>query len=306
MGRDLGIYRNTYKEREIPVSLEYYPVSGDVFKMDAGMRIGGENIFRFAQKPLNIYARGSYGYSHIDYKIFDDLPFLAYKRLYLRNSGDDWPNTMLKDGTIVNILQGRISNSMQAYKPTVLYLNGNYWGIYNFREKLDEQYFLLHYNVDPADLDHLESDNTVIDGDSTDFVQLIAFANSNNLGDPANYDYVKSRIDIHNLMDFIIVQDWLANSSWGHNREVWRDKRSEKLWRWVLVDMDRGFNPSRFSVNQLLDIYLNFGLFRQLCANPDFVNEFVQRYSHHVDEIFDTSRMTQIIDHNKSVIENEF
>lgn len=306
MNRQTGIYRNTIKEREIPVHLEYYPLSGDqTFALDAGMRIGGENIYRFAQKPLNIYARGSYGSSKINYKIFGDLPYLEYKRLYLRNSGDDWPNTMFKDGLLVSILKGQITNSMQDYKPSVLYLNGNYWGIYNLREKLDEQYFLLHYNTDPNDLDHLESNNIVISGDSTDFVQLLNFANANDLSVAANYDYVKSKIDIHNLMDFVIVQDYLANSSWGHNREVWRDKRTEKLWRWVLVDMDRGFDPAKIARDQLSDIYANFGLFRRLCDNQDFVNEFVQRYSQHIDQIFNSDRVLSIIDSLKSQIEDE-
>ena len=303
---ELGIYRNTYKDREIPISFEYFPLSSEqYFSLDAGMRIGGENIYRFAQKPLNIYARGDYGYSHINYQIFDDLPYQEYKRLYLRNSGDDWPDTMFKDGLIVSILKGQISNSMQNFKPSVLYINGSYWGIYNLREKLDEQYFLLHYDVDPADLDHLESDNRVIQGDSTDFVELLNFANSNNLSNPSNYDYVKSKIDIHNFMDFIIVQDWQANPSWGHNREVWRDNRADKLWRWVLVDMDRGFDAGRITTNQLSDIYANFSLFQRLCDNQDFVNEFVQRYSHHVDRIFDNIRTTQIIDSLKSLIEDE-
>ncbi|MEJ2052722.1 MAG: CotH kinase family protein [Calditrichaceae bacterium] len=303
---ELGIYRHTYKEREIPVSLEYFPLSAEQgFSLDAGMRIGGQNIYRFAQKPLNIYARGDYGYSHINYKIFDDLPYQAYKRLYLRNGGDDWPNTMFKEGMIVSLLKGQISNSIQNFKPAVLYLNGNYWGIHNLREKLDEQYFLLHYNVDPIYLDHLESDNSVIQGDSSEFIELLNFANSNNLSDPTNYDYVKSRIDIHNLMDFIIVQDWLANTSWSHNREVWRDNRTEKLWRWVLVDMDRGFNAGRISRDLLSDLYSDFGLFRRLCDNQDFVNEFVQRYSLHVEQTFDNTRITQIIDSLKSLIEDE-
>ncbi|MEJ2543670.1 MAG: CotH kinase family protein, partial [Calditrichaceae bacterium] len=159
--------------------------------------------------------------------------------------------------------------------------------------------------MDPIYLDHLESDNSVIQGDSSEFIELLNFANSNNLSDPTNYDYVKSRIDIHNLMDFIIVQDWLANTSWSHNREVWRDNRTEKLWRWVLVDMDRGFNAGRISRDLLSDLYANFGLFRQLCANQDFVNEFVQRYSQHVDQIFDNIRVVQIIDSLKSLIEDE-
>lgn len=304
--KQLGIYLNSYKEREIPVSLEYFPLnSGRAFYMDAGARIGGENIFRFAQKPFNIYARSDYGYSHISYKIFDDLPYQEFKQLYLRNSGSDWTSTMFRDGMLVNVLKNRISNSMQDYKPAVMYLNGKYWGIHEIREKIDDQYFFLHYNVDPSDLDHLEDNNKIITGDSTDFVNLLTFASSSDLSDSANYAYVASKIDIHDLMDFVIVQDYIANSSWGHNRETWRDRTNQKLWRWVLVDMDRGFDAARITANQLDDIYNNFEIFRKLCANTNFKNEFVQRYAEHLNTTFANDRVVTIIDSIKSLIQNE-
>ena len=304
--KNLGIYLNTYKDRQIPVSLEYFPLnSGRAFFLDAGARIGGENIYRFAEKPINIYSSNDYGYPHISYNIFDDLPFNEYSRLYLRNGGDDWPYTMFRDGLQVNVLKNRIENSMQDFKPSVLYLNGQYWGIYNLREKIDEQYFLLHYNVDPSNLDHLEYDNTVISGDPTDFVNLLSFAKVNSLSHQSNYDYVAARIDIHNLMDFIIASDYFANSSWGHNREVWRDNKNEKLWRWILVDMDRGFDANRISVNQFDDIFTNFELFQELLTNENFKNEFVQRYAERLNHTFNTSREIALIDSLKSIIENE-
>ncbi len=302
----LGIYKNSFKDREIPVSLEYFPLnSRRAFYLDAGARIGGENIFRFAEKPFNIFAHSDYGYPHITYKIFDDLPFQEYKRLYLRNGGDDWPSTMFRDGLQVNILKDYISNAMQAFKLSTLYLNGQYWGIYDIREKIDDQYFLLHYNVAPADLDHLEDNNTVITGDSTDFVNLLNLIQGIDLSDPANYEFVASKVNIYDLMDFVIAQDYTANSSWGHNREVWRDRRNEKLWRWVIVDMDRGFDANRISANQLTDLYNNFGLFRQLCANQNFKNEFIQRYAERINHTFNSDRVVSIIDSIKSLIEDE-
>ena len=87
-------------------------------------------------------------------------------------------------------------------------------------------------------------------------------------------------------MDFVIAQDYLANSSWGHNREVWRDNKNEKLWRWILVDMDRGFNTSRISDDRIDEIYNDFELFRDLCANKNFKDEFVQRYAEHLNHTF--------------------
>lgn len=296
MGSDKGIYRNTYKEREIPINFEFYPLEEEGFSMGAGMRIGGENIFRFAQKPLNIYARGDYGESVIEYQMFDHLPYQAYKRLYLRNSGDDWPSTMIRDGMIASLLRGEISNSTQAYRPSVLYLNGEYWGLYNLREKLDKQYFSLHYSTAEVDLDHLESTNTVIEGDATDFINLTNYANSNDLSDPVHYQNVISQIDVENLMDFVIVQAFLANSSWGHNREVWRDGGGDNKWRWVLVDMDRGFNTSRISSNQINDIYTNLKIFGALTANNEFRNKFVQRYSERLNTTFTPNRIIGIVD----------
>jgi hypothetical protein len=305
MGRNRGIYRNTLKEREIPVNLSFYPLQGGLpINQDVGVRIGGENIYRFAQKPLNIYARSKYGESHIHNPLFNDQDYAAYKRLYLRNSGDDWPETMVRDGLIVSLLKGNITNSMQNYRPAVLYMNGEYWGIYNLREKIDEEYFSQHHNTDPVDLDHLEANNTVIAGDATEFINLLSFASDNDLSIPENYSYIKSQIDIQSLMDFIIVQDYIANTSWGHNREVWRNRR-DGLWQWVLVDMDRGFNGSRISRNLLNDLFTDFRLFRDLCSNQEFIYEFVQRYSYHLDHTFNPQRVTAFIDSLKYQIEPE-
>jgi hypothetical protein len=140
--KQLGIYLNSLKERQIPVSLEFFPLNSNrEYFLDAGARIGGQNIYRFAQKPFYIYAKSDYGFGRITYKIFDDLPFTEYDQLYLRNSGSDWSYTMFRDGLMVTILKDYISNPMQDYKPAVLYLNGQYWGINNLREKIDDTYY---------------------------------------------------------------------------------------------------------------------------------------------------------------------
>jgi len=306
--RKLGIYVNSYKEREIPISMEFFPSnSGRAFQADAGVRIGGENIFRFAQKPLNIYARGDYGFAHIPYKIFEDLPFQEYKQLYLRNSGSDWTYTMFRDGLFVTLLKNKITNAMQDYRPAALYLNGKYWGINNIREKIIDEYFLQHYHVDPADLDHIEDTYEVISGDSTDFVSLMTYANNNDLSIQSKYDSVASQIDVHDLMDFVIAQDYIANISWGHNREMWRDRRTQRRWRWVLVDMDRGFDSAP-TLNTWTDNYFplnNFTFFTRLLANTNFKNEFLQRYAYHLNHTFANSRVVAVIDSIKSLIEAE-
>jgi len=306
MGKELGIYKNSLKEREIPINFEYFSLfEADQFSSRVGMRIGGENIYRFAQKPLNIYARANYGESQIEYPMFEHLPYQSYKRLYLRNSGDDWPYTMFRDGLIVSILRDEIDNSVQAYRPSVLYLNGEYWGIYNLREKLDQQYFSLHYNTSASDLDHLEYNGTIIEGDNTDYLSLIDLASTLDLSEPSNYNLIASQIDINNLMDFVITQSYISNSSWSHNREVWRDRGGDNKWRWVLVDMDRGLNVKRLSTNLFQNIYEDFGLFNGLMNNESFKNKFIQRNAERLYTTFDQDRSIQIIDSLQQQIEPE-
>jgi hypothetical protein len=302
---DAGIYLNSLKDREIPVSLEFFPDANRAFVLDAGARIGGENIFRFAQKPLNLYFRSEYGAAHLEHPVFDQLPFASWKRLYLRNGGDDWPTTMFRDGFQATLLDGYMSNDTQAYRPSVLYLNGAYWGLYNLREKLDERYFTLHHEVDPANLDHLESDGRVIWGDSTEFMAMLQFADAADLTLAANYDAVAAQIDVENLMDFVIAQSFLGNTSWGHNRETWRDRGGDDLWRWVLVDMDRGFNLPRLSDDMLTQIYDGFALFRALVQNDGFRDRFMARYAVHLNTTFRAERTRQLIDALAGAIDAE-
>ena len=87
-------------------------------------------------------------------------------------------------------------------------------------------------------MDHLESTYKVIEGDSSDYLTLLNLASSSDISDPDVYSQIAGQVDIQNLMDFVLVQAYLANSSWGHNREIWRDRGNENVWRWVLVDME--------------------------------------------------------------------
>lgn len=302
---DLGIYLNSYKEREIPVGFEYYPDGEQALSIIAGARIGGENIYRFAQKPLNLYFRSEYGASKLDWPVFDDLPYFEYKRLYVRNGGDDWPGTLFRDGLVHEILKRRVGNAMQAFRPAVAYLNGAYWGIHNLREKIDDRWFGLHYGTAPGNLDHLEVDGTVITGDSTAFMDLLGFIRTTDLSEPAAFEEFEAQVDLDDLADFASVQSIISNRSWGHNREIWRDRGSNGRWRWVIVDTDRGFEMSHLADDMLLDQYENFEQFRAALANPGFRERFIRRLSMHLNLTFRPDRVVRTIDSLSALIAAE-
>ena len=151
-----GIYDNVLKLKEIPITLEYYESYGNKsFTVNAGSRIAGLNIWRFAQKPFTVYLRGKYGDESINYQIFKENNNGIFTKLNLRNAGDDWEGTFFRDPMMQYITVGHMNNAVQCYQPAILYINGEYWGLINVRDKFDEQYFISNLNVAPTNVDHL-------------------------------------------------------------------------------------------------------------------------------------------------------
>lgn len=153
----LGIYKNVYKGREAAMHLEYFDENQNLgFAVNAGSKIAGENIWRFAQKPLTVTLRGKYGSDLIDYQIFSHERVGEFGQIEFRNGGDNWPNAMLRDAMTPFILRGQSESDVQNYRPCVVYMNGQYWGIHNIREKLDSQYFATHHHLNADTYDYLE------------------------------------------------------------------------------------------------------------------------------------------------------
>ena len=136
-----------------------------------------------------------------------------------------------------------------AYTPSALFLNGEYWGIHNIREKFNTHYFFENFNADPDNIDHLEYTSTdhgtqmmVIEGDIDHYNSMIDHILNNDLDQPGVYDQLKELMNIDSFIDHLVTILYSANTSWGHNREWWRPRTYTGKWQWLIVDIDRGFN----------------------------------------------------------------
>ncbi|MDP8207745.1 MAG: CotH kinase family protein [Candidatus Electryonea clarkiae] len=302
---DIGIYENNYKGKEIPVSLEYFDADKTLgFTIDAGARIGGLNIWRFAQKPLTINTRNRYGFDEIQYQLFPSKTIGIFQRIVFRNGGDSWHKDMLRDGMTESILKGQMDNGVQAYSPCVIFINGDYWGIHNNRERFDEQYFASNFNADPSNIDHLEYAYTrpnriqvqTVSGSSEHYDSIIEFVNNNDITNDNNYDYIRSQMDIDSFIDFIIIEQFVCNTSWMHNREWWRPNTENAKWKWLIPDLDRGYNILNLENNILDDFDESYTLYRRLITNQRFKNRLVQRFNAHLNSTFLPDRLIGILD----------
>ena len=150
----------------------------------------------------------------------------------------------------------------QDYRPAILFINGEYWGIQNIREKVNEHFIAQHHNVDPDSVDILEYFGQVVNGDSTDYIALHSFIESNSMTISENYEYVKTKMDVSNFIRYFVAQIYFDNRDWpGSNIKYWRKSGTGK-WRWILYDTDFGYgfgDPSTFYES---DLFSNSGLRR--------------------------------------------
>lgn len=257
---------------QVPVHLEFYDRDGSLwFSQNAGVKIHGQSSRRiYPQKSLRIYASEDYDEKDtFKYDIFPGLKdtegnkIKSFKRLLLRNSGNDWTHTMFRDG-LMQSLVSHLNVSTQAYRPSVVFINGEFWGIHNIRERFDKYYFASHYNLDKDKLAILSwemaaTETIQIDEgtkeDRDDYINDISeYLKSNSIEDKSVYENIKTRMDVDNFIDYQLSQIYFANSDWpGNNVVAWKYRTDDGKyhsqapegqdgrWRWVLKDMDFGF-----------------------------------------------------------------
>ncbi|MBN1894035.1 CotH kinase family protein, partial [bacterium] len=193
---------------------------------------------------------------------------------------------------------------VQAYRPCILYLNGVYWGLYNIREKLNEDYLASHHGVDPDAVDILDDYHTlyplVVEGDADHYNVLIDYLQSHSLASAQNAAYVKTRMDIGNYLTYMAVQIFIANQDGpGHNCKFWRPASLQGRYRWLLYDTDHAFsmrlfvpyyhfNPEAYLDNTIAYYREENGpswpnppestfLFRKILESPEFRDAFINR-----------------------------
>jgi hypothetical protein len=307
---------NYWQNWERPVSFEYYEPDGTLgFKLDAGIRIfGGAFGRQICQKAFTIYARDKYGFSTINYRLFPSKSIDQFKRFILRASSNDYNRTFFRDAMMNTLVMGQMDIDYQGYQPVIAFINGQFQGIYNIREKMNKYYPESNYGIDADNVDLLENVGEVNAGEDIDYRELISYVQSHDMATAANYEHVKNLLDVDECMNYFIAELYFRNHDWLHrNTKYWREHNPEGKWRWMLFDLDWGFEgeinegPEQYTTNSLQWALDTGGavLLEHLLENPAFKNEFAQRFASHLNITFNPDRVIQIIDKLKAGIEPE-
>jgi len=307
-----------------------YLVNGvEVVNQNVGMRSRGGNSCAYPSKAMNIYARAELGAASLDYKFFNDLADDSFTRIMLRNGGGDFYGTMFRD-ELNQTMCKELHNETESYQPAVAFINGEYRGILNIREKYDDDYF--DRVIGTKDIDLLEDEglyeNNIEEGDVADYTTLVTYMENNVLTTDANYQYIQTRMDLESFSDYYIANIYFDNVDWpGTNQMFWRKRvpytpgaayGHDGRWRWAFHDMDDTFAIGSGAINHnaLVAATATNGpdwpnpawstlFLRKLLANPTYKNDFINRFADLLNTSFLSTRVVAKLDEYKNAIANE-
>ena len=302
-----------------PSNFELLKGNQQLFSQECDIAISGGWTRANPLKSLKLNAEKKYDQKNkFLYPFFEAKPGLKFKSLLLRNSGNDFGNTMMCDATQQSITEGILDLDYQAYHPTIHYLNGEYYGIINLRERNNSQYVYSNYGYDSDSLDFIEKiapsegvyeiHNGTID--ALDQLGKIS-ANASN---PTVYKQIEQLMDMDEYIAYMIVEMYSGNWDWPvNNTKLFRHRNNGKF-RWIVYDLDGGFeninyNPIQGEGNSLMssacDGLHTAVLFRNLIKNTTFKQRFIDYFTLCLGSIYRPERVIHIIDSIASNIRAE-
>lgn len=292
------------REWERPVQVEFFPADSQEagFSQGMGVRIMGGGSREQAHKSLRLTARDEYGQDRVKYALFENnrradgagYAENSYKSFALRSGGTDCHYAKIRDPLIQALAQELRMDTQQTF-PCVVFINGEYWGLYACTEQYGAHYIEANYSI--------QKENAVIvkvgrleagqESDLSLYQEMLAFICSGDMSDPDAYAQASAMMDMGSFADFMALQLYVDNVDLverkDNNWQMWRartidssNRYGDGRWRMMLYDVDytadilgAGWGYNRDSLSPLLEEGPSElrALFRSLCKSADFLRE---------------------------------
>ncbi len=260
-------------EREAAVSL-FDGERRHCFTQNAGIRIAGQSTRSGLKKSFNLYGRTIYDEQALfPCGFFSDDVF--YSMVKLRVADD------IRDAFLVSLTDDRNVSVQKAF-PTALFLNGEYWGIYDIRERYKEEYLQNHYGVSAGNVWIMDADAAAVGGSSAQeaYEYMCALITECDLSYDDVYEMVCESIDVQSLIDYCCINLYVDNRdvSFQTNTALWRTIEPEDSpygdckWRWMLFDLDDTLHPESAGIEN--NALFQEPVLQSLMANEQFKRQF--------------------------------
>ncbi len=322
-----GLFTNYEEELEKLAHIQFFEPDGTLaFSQDIEIELHGKGSLSLPQKSMKMKAKGSLGSAFFEHPIFPEQDIDKYRSFVMRQSGQDWNKTMFRDALMQNLM-GDVSDlggiikrpdlDLMAFRPAILYINGEYWGIQNVREQVSWKYLDAHYGLGEDEVDVVEDRDELKTGDLIEWETFNDYLEDNHFYDAADYQALRQKADVDHFIDYMLHGIIMDNNDWpANNNRHWRERSPDGKWRWLSKDFDFGFGlrPLNASWNSgdyttdMIDVCLaensrkyynrpHATLFlRRLMENDEARTYFINRSADLLNTVFDSDRMINRID----------
>lgn len=308
-----------------PITVEFFEGNQAARQMetDAEYGITGSISTTMSKRSMSISFKDIYGQADFNYPLFNRFGNTKrdFKQISFRNFSND-------KSKIIDMTNQHITRYMkfdnQDNQPAAVFLNGEYWGLYDLKERFNSGYFKQVYGLEDTEVDVLKKQSSggsgpeyAQEGDTLNFSALKSYINTTNLTIPANWTYVQTQVDIENFIDYIIANVFINNDDcFENNTSMFRKRVSynplmpyghDGRWRWYMYSTEgTHLNHTGTRVDNNLAEVLNpsstiYGsnatllFLRKFMVNNDFKKLFINRFADMLNTSFQPSITNQII-----------
>ncbi len=301
---------NFRSDTEVPASFAMYDENGQqVFQQDIGLAMtGGLSLSLREQKSFAIYARSQYGEGTMAYPFFEDRSFTEYKSLILRMGGRDTSKTKLNTYVSLGLVDGQMNMETQAAKPCVVYINGEYWGLYYLMEKRNKYMVAQHEGITEESV--ISSINLakgngglVNNGSNKGYLEIYDYLRSHDMSVKENYNWVAARLDTDSFMDLMINEIYIANNDPG-NMQFYQVP-PDGLWRQIYQDLDNAFYSFDTLALRMDPATTASDIFNGLLKYKPWRDAFIERFAWAIENIYEPDRVIAMIDEAADAMRGE-
>ena len=218
-------------------------------------------------------ADGIFGEGPMQHQVIPTIPYRnEYSDFYLRNGSNQYLALPYKDAAQVRMMSEGTHNYFSAWRPVTVYINGQYHGLYELREKFNTEKYEILDNAETDDMDILSLSYYYggilrgVHGDPQNYWDDWGVISQLDVNSPDYITQIGNYYDLNNYTDYIIGESFMSNVDWPYNNiKIYRSNATDYKWRFALQDLELGLGP-----NSWTDCYTNHieWLFGNTNGNP--------------------------------------
>ena len=294
------IYEGSVKDRECAGNLSFYAPEGS-FSIGCGVEMKGHTSLFAPKKSLGVSFRGCYGAETLAYDIFGEGP-AEFSELSIR-AGQDYSSTVFRNELMQELCAELDTTVTQRSRYCVLYINGEYWGIYCLKDDITRQYYANLTGTAKEDVTMLSSP---VPQSAAVYTEALGLWKDTSLTREEAYERFCAAVDMDGFIDWVLLEGYCANVDIKSNLRYLRT--GDGPWQIVFYDLDWAFQTRSNCFFNLIGPEQTAQIaptIRWLFGIDGFKERLLTRYADLTETTLSDGHVTEMIDEYRALLAPE-